>query len=165
MLKGLLGFLWRTAPRSFRRWGVRLTEPRFNVTAGAVVIDERGRVLLLKHVFRPGSGWGIPGGFLEKGEQPDEAIRRELREETGLELETAEILFARTLKTSGRVEIIYRCRPRPLERAAPRTFEIKSIEWFAPDSLPAELSKDQRWIIRRALDNGAEHTKEVRSAE
>ena len=158
MLKGLLGFLWRKAPRSFRRWGVRLSEPRFNVTAGAVVVDDEGRVLLLKHVFRPGSGWGIPGGFLEKGEQPDEAIRRELREETGLELETTEILFARTLKQSGRVEIIFRCRPLASEQAAPRTFEIKSAEWFAPDRLPAELSDDQRWIIRRALNDGAETT-------
>ena len=165
MLKGLVGFLWRKAPRSFRRWGVRLTEPRFNVTAGAVVTDDEGRVLLLKHVFRPGSGWGIPGGFLEEGEQPEEAIRRELREETGLELETTELLFARTLKRAGRVEIIYRCRAHASEKAAPRTFEIKSAEWFAPDSLPADLSNDQRWIIRRALSDEAQQTKEVMSAE
>ena len=74
MLKKVLGALWRHAPKSVRRWGVRLVEPRFTVTAGAVVVDERGRVLLLNHVFRVGSGWGIPGGFMEKGEQPEEAL-------------------------------------------------------------------------------------------
>ena len=87
MLKKLLGALWLRAPKSLRRWGVRLVEPRFTVTAGAVVQDEEGRVLLLHHRYRAGSGWGIPGGFLEKGEQPEEALRRELREEVGLEVD------------------------------------------------------------------------------
>jgi 8-oxo-dGTP diphosphatase len=151
MLKGLLGFVWRKAPKVFRRWSVDFTQPRFHVTAGAVITNAEGRVLLLKHVFRPGSGWGIPGGFLEKGEQPDDAVRRELREETGMELEAVEIAFIRALK-NGRVEVIYRCRARGQE-AAPQGYEIKSAEWFPPDDLPAGLSQDQRLIIRRALNH------------
>jgi 8-oxo-dGTP diphosphatase len=150
MLRGLLGFLWRKAPKAVRRWGVRITQPRFQVTAGAVVTNEEGRVLLLKHIFRPGSGWGIPGGFLEKNEQPEEAIRRELREETGLELESCEIAFIRSLRNISRIEIIYRCHARG--EAAPRDYEIKSAEWFALDRLPSELSRDQRLLIGRALD-------------
>jgi ADP-ribose pyrophosphatase YjhB (NUDIX family) len=153
MLKKVLGALWRNAPKSVRRWGVRMVEPRFTVTAGAVVTDEDGRVLLLSHVFRTGSGWGIPGGFMEKGEQPEEALRRELREEVGLELERAEIALVRTLKRPRQVEIIFRCRPNgPLGR---RNVEIKSAQWFAPDALPPELSADQRQLIGRVLDNGA----------
>src|ERR1044072_6613233 len=74
MLKGVLGFLWRKAPKAVRRWGRRFTQLRFPVTAGAGIVNDEGRVLLLKHVSRPGSGWGIPGGFLEKGEQPEEAL-------------------------------------------------------------------------------------------
>jgi 8-oxo-dGTP diphosphatase len=150
MLRGLLGFLWRRSPKAVRRWGVRLTQPRFQVTAGAVVVNQEGRVLLLKHVFRPGSGWGIPGGFLEKNEQPEEAIRRELREETGLELESVEVAFIRALKHISRIEIIYRCRAQG--EAAPRDYEIKSAEWFALDRLPSELSRDQRLLIGRALE-------------
>lgn len=155
MLKRLLGFLWRKAPKVVRRWGVRLTQPRFQVTAGAVVTDEEGRVLLLKHVFRPGSGWGIPGGFLEKGEQPHEAVRRELREETGLELETAKVAFIRALPRSSRVEIIYRCRARSA-RVKLDGYEIKSGDWFRPDELPQGLSADQRMLIRRALDESGD---------
>lgn len=151
MLKKVLGFLWRKSPRAVRRWGVRFTQPRFQVTAGAVVINEEGRVLLLKHVFRPGSGWGVPGGFLEKGEQPEEAIRRELREETGLELESAELAFIRAHKRPARVEIIYRCRARG--EVSVKGYEIKSGEWFPVDRLPQDLSGDQRWIIRTALSD------------
>ena len=149
MLKKMLGALWRFAPRSLRRWSVRLVEPRFTVTAGAVVEDEEGRVLLLKHVFRVGSGWGIPGGFIERGEQPEEAIRRELREEIGLELERTELAFVRTLKRPSQVEIIFRSRPRGSIGA--KSLEIKHTQWFALDALPEELGRDQRRIIERAL--------------
>lgn len=149
MLKKLLGALWRGAPRSLRRWSVRLVEPRFTVTTGAVVLDEEGRVLLLNHVFRAGSGWGIPGGFIERGEQPEAAIRRELREEIGLEIEGAELAFVRTLKKPGQVEIIFRCRPRGATGA--QSLEIKRTEWFALDALPEELGRDQRLLIERAL--------------
>jgi ADP-ribose pyrophosphatase YjhB (NUDIX family) len=150
MLKKLLGALWRGTPRSLRRWSVRLVEPRFTVTAGAVVLDAGGRVLLLEHVFRMGSGWGIPGGFLKRGEQPEEAVRRELREETGLELEEVVLAFARTLKKTGQVEIIFRCRARPFE-TGPRSLEIKRTQWFALSELPEGLARDQRRIIERAL--------------
>jgi 8-oxo-dGTP diphosphatase len=153
MLKKMLGALWRNVPRSVRRWGVRVVEPRFTVTAGAIVTDQEGRILLLKHVFRVGSGWGIPGGFMEGGEQPEEAVRRELREEVGLELEHAEIALVRALKKPRQIEIIFRCRPGgPVGQ---NSLEIKSAQWFAPGELPQGLSKDQRELIRRVLGNGA----------
>ena len=152
MLKGLLARLWRGSPRFVRRAGVWLTQPRFTVTAGAVISDEGGRVLLLRHVLRRGSGWGIPGGFLNAGEQPEEAVRRELREEAGLELEGVELAFVRTLPNVRQVEIIFR---GSLGAAAvgspPENFEIDRAEWFARDSLPEGLGADQRRLIDRAL--------------
>jgi ADP-ribose pyrophosphatase YjhB (NUDIX family) len=155
MFKGMLGALWRHAPKSLRRGAVRLTQARFMVTAGAVVSDAEGRVLLLHHRFRAGSGWGIPGGFIEKGESPLDALRRELREEIGLELESAEIAFARTLKKPMQVEIIFRCRPRGgVFHAQPQSMEIKRVAWFKPDQLPPELSGDQRRLIERVLRDG-----------
>ena len=153
MLKKVFVALWRHAPSSVRRWGVRFFEPRFNVTAGAVITDDSGRVLLLEHFFRAGSGWGIPGGFLEKGEQPEEALRRELREEIGLELESAEIALVRTLRQPIQVEIIFRCRPRG--SVGRRNAEIKSAGWFALDQLPPALSRDQRGLIERVIGDGA----------
>ena len=153
MLKKLLGALWRGAPKSVRRLTMRIIEPRFAVTAGAVVVNPDGRVLLLKHVFRAGSGWGIPGGFIEKGEQPEDAVRRELEEEIGLRLAQAELVLVRTLKRPRQVEVLFRCRP--VGEFAPRSVEIKSAEWFAPDALPPDLSRDQRGLIERALNHGA----------
>ena len=156
MWKKLLGTLWRGAPKRVRRWGVWLAEPRFMVTVGAIVLDETGRVLLLQHEFRTGSGWGIPGGFLERGEQPLEALRRELREEIGVELGAAKLVHVRTLKRPQQVEIHFRCRLREgSARAQPQSIEINRVGWFDVGALPPELSSDQRRIIADALAGGA----------
>jgi len=155
MWKKLLGTLWRGSPKSIRRWGVWLAEPRFMVTVGAVIVDAGGRVLLLQHEFRTGSGWGIPGGFLEAGEQPLEALRRELREEVGIEFERAELMHVRTLQRPQQVEIHFRCRVRDAASASPQSIEINKVGWFKPAELPPELSADQRRIIKDALAGGA----------
>ncbi len=149
MLKKVLGLVWRAAPGRLRRWSAHVFQTRFTVSAGAVVLDESGRVLLLRHVFRTGTGWGIPGGFINKGEQPDAAIRRELLEETGLELEQVELAFTRTLERINHFEVIFRCRTRG--QAVARSLEINQVKWFALDGLPEELGQDQRRIIKRAL--------------
>lgn len=153
MLIELAGKLWRRLPKRARRWGMLLKESRFTVTAGAVVMDERGRVLLLKHRFRPGSGWGIPGGFIQSYEQPEEAIRRELREEIGLEVDVVRFVFVRTLQKYNQVEIIFRCHPHPNpgSQVLPRNHEVSRAEWFAIEALPQGLSRDQRQLIERAL--------------
>ena len=152
MLKGLAAKAWRGTPLSVRRAGAWLTQPRFAVTAGAVLCDERGRVLLLRHVLRKGSGWGVPGGFLKSGEQPEEAIRRELREEIGLELDSVELAFVRTLKGVRQVEVIFRATMKSgaLSRVE-KGFEIDRAEWFERDALPDSVGRDQRAIISRAL--------------
>jgi ADP-ribose pyrophosphatase YjhB (NUDIX family) len=152
MLKGLLARVWRGSPRFVKRAGVWVTQPRFAVTAGAVISDERGRVLLLRHVLRKGSGWGIPGGFLNAGEQPEEAVRRELREETGLALEAVELAFVRALPNVRQIEVIFRARMGAARLSAlSKNFEIDRAEWFALDALPEGLGRDQRGLIRRAL--------------
>ena len=128
---------------------MRVGHRRFTATAGALIFDDLGRILLLEHVFRPDSGWGIPGGFLARGEQPEEGLRRELLEEVGLELDSLELLFVRNLRRPRQIEMYFRAKPKGEPR--PRSFEIKRADWFALDELPTELSNDQRKIIQRAL--------------
>lgn len=151
MLKKLLGYLWRITPRRVRYGAIWSITDRFSVTTGAAVVDEHGRVLLLKHVFRDGSGWGMPGGFIERGEQPEEALRRELREETGLELEKVEIVLARTVPRAKQIELIYRCRAKGRAVDA-RSYEVNRAGWFRLDALPPDLTKSQRRLIERALE-------------
>lgn len=127
---------------------MRLTHTRFTVTAGAIIFNDAEEVLLLKHRFRAGSGWGLPGGFLERGEQPAEALRRELREELALELDGVEIFAARSFKKPKQVEVLFLCRANGEVR--PQTMEVERAEWFSLDSLPDGLPRDQRRLVERA---------------
>jgi 8-oxo-dGTP diphosphatase len=154
MLNDLLGAIWQRAPKTLRRWTVGLSHPRFAVTAGAIVTDSHGRVLLLKHRFRPGAGWGMPGGFLKTGEHADDALRRELREETGLEIESLELVTTRTFNRPGQVEIVFRCRA--LGHPDHLNYEIQKAAWFYPSELPPELPEDQLALIKQVLSDGAE---------
>jgi ADP-ribose pyrophosphatase YjhB (NUDIX family) len=114
-----------------------------------MLFDDRGRILLLEHVFRADSGWGIPGGFLERYEQPEAALRREMREEIAIEIEDVELLFVRTLGRPRQMEIYFRARV--IGEPTVSSFEIKRAEWFAIDEMPPELSQDQQRLIRRAI--------------
>jgi len=131
-----------------RRLSMRFTHTRFTVTAGAVIFNDQKQVLLLKHRFRAGSGWGLPGGFLERGEQPIDALRRELREEIGLELEDVEVFAARSFEKPKQVEVLFRARANA--NVKPLTMEVERAEWFPLDSLPEGLPRDQRVYVERA---------------
>ena len=131
-----------------RRWTMRFTNARFTVTAGAVILNDKGEVLLLKHRFRPGSGWGLPGGFMEKGEQPIDALRRELREEIELEVEDVKVFAARSFKKPKQVEVLFCARANATVKS--RSVEVERADWFSIDSLPEGLPRDQRVYIERA---------------
>jgi len=76
------------------------TLPAVPVSAGALIFDRAGRLLILKPTYK--SGWTIPGGVMEAdGESPWEACRREVREETGIEV------------SRGRLAVMDFRRPRP----------------------------------------------------
>jgi 8-oxo-dGTP diphosphatase len=154
MLNDLIGALWHRVPKRLRRWTMRFSHPRFAVTAGAVITDERGRVLLLKHRFRPGTGWGMPGGFINAGEDAKDALRRELREEVGLEVEKIDLFTTRTFRKPMQVEIVFRCRA--IGNPDQLNYEIQKATWFFPSELPEELPKDQLELIKRALNHGAQ---------
>ena len=97
----------------------RTYPPRPVVGVGAVIVHE-GSVVLIKRKFEPLAGqWSLPGGTLELGESLEAGIAREMREETGLEVEVGPVVevFDRILlDLEGRVRyhfvlVDYLCRP------------------------------------------------------
>jgi ADP-ribose pyrophosphatase YjhB (NUDIX family) len=63
------------------------------VAAAAFVFDDRGRALLIKRAKDPGANkYGVPGGFIDFGESAVEGLRREMREEVGIEIDRVRYL-------------------------------------------------------------------------
>lgn len=138
MLKKIIGQVWRKMPYYVRTKIVRVTQKTFTVSAAAIITNENGEVLLLDHVFRPASGWGIPGGFAVYGEQPEDALKREIREETGLELRDIKLVRIRT--TYSHIEILFRAAS---SGTATVSREIKQAGWFKTDEMPQDMSETE----------------------
>jgi len=147
MLGVIIGEIWKHLPSRFRRQIIRVTQKKFTASVGAIITNADEKVLLLEHILRPASGWGIPGGFLDAGEQPIDAVRRELREETGIELENLKMFHVRTL--NRHIEFLFRAESNDLAQVKSR--EIIGLDWFAVDKMPAEMSILQKRTVEEVL--------------
>jgi ADP-ribose pyrophosphatase YjhB (NUDIX family) len=131
-------------------------------TVGALCEDELGRLMLTRRAIEPRKGkWDTPGGFLEEGEAPLDGLRRELREETGLEIEPGEFVGALTdLYGDGpeaQFVLSLNWTARVLAGEPVAADDVSEIRWFAADELPGEdeiafpsvASLVRRWRERR----------------
>lgn len=113
------------------------------VGVGAIII-EGDRVLLVERGQAPQKGrWSLPGGLVEIGEHLKDAVRREVREETGLEIEPLSVfeVFERIMRDeTGRPEyhyvlIDYLCRVRGGELRA--ASDARRAVWVSRADLPS----------------------------
>jgi ADP-ribose pyrophosphatase YjhB (NUDIX family) len=128
------------------------------VGVGAVVA-EQSRVLLIRRGQPPLLGeWSLPGGLLECGETLREAVVREAREETGLLVETGEMLgvYERLIRDEeGRLRyhyvlIDFLCRPVSGDLNAGS--DAADVRWFKRDELPAlNLADDTNDVVLKGL--------------
>ena len=112
-------------------------------TVGALVTDDEGRLLLARRARDPYAGtWDVPGGFLEEAEDPLDALRRELREETGLAVEPGDFVAARTDRYGDgpdaptTLNLYWTARATGGDLRADD--DVAELRWFRPDELPAD---------------------------
>jgi 8-oxo-dGTP diphosphatase len=130
--------------------------PRPALTADVVLLsrDAVPRVLLIRRAKDPFAGaWAFPGGFVDAGETPVEAARRELIEETGLAAPDLEQLY--TAGDPGRdprgwtVTVAFLGRVDRKKLKAKAADDASEARWFPLDGLP-ELAFDHAMILERA---------------
>jgi 8-oxo-dGTP diphosphatase len=105
----------------------------------AVIVDGRGRVLLGRRAFEPAAGkWDLPGGFLDENEEPIAGLRREVEEETGLEI-APERFVGFYLEPYDRRTVLAMTWRATVVGGEPRAGDdLGELRWFAPDDLPRE---------------------------
>jgi ADP-ribose pyrophosphatase YjhB (NUDIX family) len=149
-------WLWRrTVLAVFLTGKALITPAAFGVNA--VVEDDDGNVLLVRHTYLP--GWHLPGGGVNPGEPPKEAIIRELKEEIGLiDSDPPELMgiFTRKLVWIGNVIALYRFRSARFEFK--RNVEILETKFVDPKNLPEGVAPGtKRRLIEIANNTPPSH--------
>ncbi|MEV6244530.1 NUDIX hydrolase [Lentzea sp. NPDC051838] len=110
--------------------------PKHSVSVAGVVVDSADRVLVIRR--QDNGDWQAPGGVLELDESFEDGVRREVAEETGIDVEVERLSGVYKNLSRGIVALVFRCRPRTL--AAVTTDEASEVRWMTLDEVRESMS-------------------------
>ena len=149
----LLATVWTNIPEALQ-WPIAwLVNPKVVIGVSGVVFNERKEVLLLKHRFHKKYPWGLPGGWVNRGENLADALVRELREETNYDVRVEGILEQRRSSVLC-MEFYLKARIVGGHQRLDSN-EILGAEFCSPDHLPDYLHRNHVRAIRLAQGSGA----------
>jgi 8-oxo-dGTP diphosphatase len=141
----LLASVFNSFPVRWQRRFMSAANDRFLVGVTGLGVDAQGRVLLARHRFGAPE-WRFLGGFLHARERVEDALAREILEETGLVVEIGPILEVVTGHHWQRVELVFAYRV--ISGSVQLTDEVAELRGYSPTELPA-VRADQRGLIER----------------
>ena len=117
--------------------------------AAAAILDEAGRLLVVRENDER-RRYGFPGGAVEPGEAPQDAVVREVLEETGITVSVDHLVGMYRLE-NGLMKTVFRCHivSGVPARIAPE--EIAEVGWFAPEAIPPPVTNSLRYALPDVL--------------
>jgi ADP-ribose pyrophosphatase YjhB (NUDIX family) len=119
-----------------------MPDSRHSVSVAGVVVDDQGRALLIQR--RDNGHWEAPGGVLERDEDIITGLRREVQEETGLDVTPIALTGVYKNMTRGIVALVFRCKAEA--GSLRESDETSDFRWVTADEV-AELA-DEAFAIR-----------------
>lgn len=138
-MKIILLQIWRILPEWLQAVLSRLIRPSFIVGVSAVIFDNEHRIFLGKSTYQRFHPWGILGGGLEHGEDTEEAVVREVWEETSLRIEVEKLLLIRAFAPDKFI-LYYLCSIQ--QGVFQPSDEVSEAGFFSLDSLPDVRPRD-----------------------
>jgi 8-oxo-dGTP pyrophosphatase MutT (NUDIX family) len=127
---------------------IRLTRPRYTAGVVGVLFNAIGEVLVVEHVYHTAPRWRLPGGYVDRGEDPQVSIVREMREELELGVEVVRALLVERADHSAHLDIAYLCQSD--QSVGRLCAELLDYRWVQPDQLPP-LRAFHRRAVSQAL--------------
>lgn len=118
----------------YRLW--RIKQPWVTIGAVGVVFNDKNQVLVVEHVFHPKFPWGLPGGWMNRNENPDVTVRREILEETNLRVDVLKpLLIEQTLLVRRHLDMAYLCYAPPGADIIRLSSELMDYQWVEPSQI------------------------------
>jgi ADP-ribose pyrophosphatase YjhB (NUDIX family) len=112
------------------------TTPKHSVSVAGIVVRDDDRVLVIR---REDNGqWEAPGGVLELDESFEDGVRREVLEETGLQVTVERLTGVYKNLTRGIVALVYRCSPA--DGDTHRTAEAREVRWMTREEVQSAMN-------------------------
>ncbi|MFF2791980.1 NUDIX hydrolase [Streptomyces sp. NPDC058049] len=129
--------------------------PLHSVSVAGAVLREDGRLLAIRRADN--GSWELPGGVLELTESPEAGVRREVLEETGIEVQVQELTGVYKNTTRGIVALVFRCKPTGgTERTSE---ESTAVAWLTPEEVGEQMSEVFAIRLLDALDGDGPHVR------
>lgn len=119
-----------------------MNQPLHSVSVAGIIVDDQGRALVIRR--RDNGRWEPPGGVLELDETITDGLRREIAEETGLDVEVGSLTGVYKNMPRGIVALVFRCTPHAGELTL--NPEVTEFRWLNPDEVQREL--DEAYAVR-----------------
>jgi ADP-ribose pyrophosphatase YjhB (NUDIX family) len=132
------------------RLGIHIGVSRNRIGVALACPDENGQVLLLRHVYHPRTPWGLPGGWMGRGEDPQSCALRELEEEIGLSAEIGPAIYISRELYPDHIGIAFLARLDPGNMKL--NSEIIEAIFFPCNELPKPLTPFTLSVIDAAQD-------------
>lgn len=130
---------------------LRALPARHSVSVAGVIVDGCGRALLSRR--RDNQRWEPPGGVLELAESIEDGLRREVREETGLEVEPVTLTGVYKNMARGIIALVFRCRI--LAGQLTPNDEVTEFHWATADEVTHMVSEAYAVRVLDALHDNA----------
>jgi len=137
--------------------GMSADVPRYPVSVKALLYHNGKFLFLLKKRKElPEIYYGLPGGLKEPGESLEEALKREVKEEVGVDIEILDILAAYTYVHplgNEAISMLYLARPLSLnfKLSGEPDEEFIGVKWLSPDELDVLWPEDYKKVIEGAV--------------